>query len=74
MTSEEWSKKIRVESKGKGKGRYYSASCPICAVSYDVDVLNSDAVARVAAIQRITAHITTAHQDRVADAADTKTA
>lgn len=68
MTHKEWTERIRTELKGKGRSQHYTATCPICMVSYEVDVLGSDASARVLATQKIASHIGSAHKDDLTDA------
>lgn len=67
LTYDDWEKKIKVEPEGKAKNRSYRAYCPICMLSYSVDVLGSDSSARVLAFQKISSHLVTAHPDRVLD-------
>jgi hypothetical protein len=52
LSQKEWRDLILAELKGKGRGRYYSAICPICLISYDVDILDKDASARVLAVEK----------------------
>ena len=66
-TYSELAARIETTSNGKGRSRYYTATCPICLVSYDVDVLSSDASARVMTVQRVVSHIRSAHSEEVAD-------
>jgi len=61
----EWRDLIRAELKGKGRNRHCSAICPICLISYDVDILSSDASARALAVGKVASHINSAHQGRV---------
>jgi len=63
LSQKEWRDLILAELKGKGRGRYYSAICPICLISYDVDILDSDASARVLAVEKVASHIKSAHSD-----------
>jgi len=63
LSQNEWRDLILAELKGKGRSRYYSAICPICLVSYDVDILDNDASARVLAVEKVTSHIRSAHSD-----------
>lgn len=65
LTHEEWKKLVAVEAKRNGKVRYYTATCPICMISYDAEVLSSQASARVFASQRVASHILQSHRDRV---------
>ena len=51
LSQKEWRDLILAELKGKGRSRYYSAICPICLISYDVDILGSDASARAVAVE-----------------------
>ena len=54
---------ILAELKNKGRNRYYFAICPICLISYDVDILDNDASARVLAVEKVASHIRSAHSD-----------
>jgi hypothetical protein len=63
----EWRDLIRAELKGKGKNRHCSAACPICHISYDVDILSSDASARALAVGKVASHINSAHADALTD-------
>jgi len=67
LSEKEWRDLILVEPKGKGRrSRYYSAICPICLIGYDVDILSADTSARtfaVEAVEKVAAHIKTAHSD-----------
>jgi hypothetical protein len=63
----EWRDLIRVEFKGKARNRHCSATCPICLVSYDVDILSSDASARTLAVGKVASHISSAHADALTD-------
>jgi hypothetical protein len=63
----EWRDLIRVEFKGKGRNRHCSATCPICLISYDVDILSSDASARALAVGKVASHINSAHPDVLTD-------
>jgi hypothetical protein len=63
LSHKEWRDLILAEFKGKGRGRYYSAICPICLISYDVDILSSDASARALAVDKVASHIKNAHSD-----------
>jgi hypothetical protein len=59
----EWRDMILAQPKGKGRGRYYSAICPICLISYDVDILSSDTSGRMLAVEKVASHIKNAHSD-----------
>jgi len=59
----EWLGLIRAEPNGRGRSRYYSAVCPICPISYDVDILGTDATARAWAVEKVASHIKNAHAD-----------
>jgi hypothetical protein len=63
----EWRNLIRVEFKGKGKNRHCSATCPICRISYDVDVLSNDASTGRLAVGKVASHINNAHADALTD-------
>jgi hypothetical protein len=63
----EWRGLIRTEFNGKGKNRYCSATCPICLISYDVDILSSDVSSRALAVGKVASHINTAHADALTD-------
>ena len=63
----EWRDLVRVEFKGKGRNRHCSTTCPICLISYDVDVLSSDASARALAVGKVASHINSAHPDMLTD-------
>jgi hypothetical protein len=63
LSQKEWRDLILAELKGKGRDRFYAAICPICLVSYDVDILDSDASARVLAVEKVASHIRSAHSD-----------
>jgi hypothetical protein len=63
LSYKEWRDLILAELKGKGRTRYYSAICPVCLISYDVDILSSDAAARALAVEKVASHINSAHSD-----------
>jgi hypothetical protein len=63
----EWRDLIRAELKGQGGNRQCSATCPICLVSYDVDILSSDASTRALAVGKVASHINSAHADALTD-------
>jgi len=63
LSQKEWRDLILAELKGKARSRYCSAICPICLISYDVDILSSDASARVLAVEKVASHIRSAHSD-----------
>jgi hypothetical protein len=63
LSHKEWRDLVLAEIKGKGRSRYCSAVCPICLVCYDVDILSNDASARALAVEKVIAHIKTAHSD-----------
>ena len=66
LSHKEWRDLILVEPKGKGRGRYYSAICPICLIGYDIDILSADTSARtfgVEGVEKVISHIKTAHRD-----------
>ncbi len=62
-----WRGLIRAELKGKGRNRHCSATCPICLISYDVEVLSSDASTRALAVGKVTSYINSAHLDALTD-------
>jgi hypothetical protein len=63
----EWRGLICAELKGKGKNRQCTATCPICLISYDVDVLSSDISTRALAVGKVASHINSAHSDALTD-------
>jgi len=66
LSHKEWRDLVLVETKGKGRSRYYSAICPICLIGYDVDILSADTSARTfaaEAVEKVISHIKTAHCD-----------
>jgi hypothetical protein len=63
----EWRELIRTEFKGKDRNRHCSATCPICLVSYDVDLLSSELSARALAVGKVVSHINRAHADALTD-------
>jgi len=63
----EWRGLIRPEFKGKGRNRHCSATCPICLISYDVDILSSDASTHALAVGKVASHINSAHADALTD-------
>jgi hypothetical protein len=63
----DWFALIKTEERGKARSRYYEATCPICAASHSVDVLASDASARVMATQKIEGHIRTSHAEEISE-------
>ena len=63
LSHKEWRDLILAELKGKGRSRYYSAICPICLISYDVDILSGHASARALAVEKVASHIKSAHSD-----------
>jgi hypothetical protein len=66
LSHKEWRDLVLVETKGKGRSRYYSAICPICLIGYDVDILSADTSARTfaaEAVEKVASHIKTAHSD-----------
>jgi hypothetical protein len=63
----EWRDLIRAELKGKGRNRHCSATCPICLITYDVDILSSDASATALAVGKVASHINNAHADALTD-------
>ena len=63
----EWRDLIHAELKGEGRDRYCTATCPICLISYNVDILSSDASARTLAVGKVASHINNAHADALTD-------
>jgi hypothetical protein len=66
-SQKEWRDLIRAEFKGKGRNRHCTATCPVCLVSYDVDILSSDPATRALAVGKVASHINSAHADVVTD-------
>jgi hypothetical protein len=67
LSHKEWRDLVRVEFKGKGRNRHCSAICPICLISYDVDILSSDASAHKLAVEKVASHVNSAHADMLTD-------
>jgi len=63
----EWRDLIRTELRGKGRNRQCTATCPICLISYDVDILGRESSARTLAVGKVTSHINSAHADALND-------
>jgi len=63
----EWRRLIRAELKGKGRNQQCTATCPICLISYDVDILGSDVSVRALAVGKVASHISSRHADVLAD-------
>jgi len=63
LSFKEWRDLILAEIKGGGRSRYYSAICPICFISYDVDILSSEAAARALAVEKVASHVKKTHSD-----------
>jgi hypothetical protein len=63
----EWRDLIRTELKGKGRNCHCTATCPICLISYDVEVLSSDASTRALAVGKVASHINSAHVEALTD-------
>ena len=63
----EWRNLIRAEFKGQGRNRQCSATCPICLISYDVDILSSDVSTHALAVGKVASHINSAHADALTD-------
>ena len=66
LTLKEWTEKIAVEAKGGSRSRFYTATCPLCDFSHNVDILASDASARLLATQRVATHVHVAHRTEIA--------
>ena len=67
LSFKEWRDLILAEIKGGRRSRYYSATCPICFISYDVDILGTDASARAWAVEKVVSHVNSAHADALTD-------
>ena len=63
----EWRSLIRSDFKGVGGNRYCTATCPVCLISYDVEILSSDASTRALAVGKVASHINSAHADALND-------
>jgi hypothetical protein len=63
----EWRDLIRIEFKGRGRSRHCSATCPICLISYDVEIPSSDASAHALAVGKVTSYINSAHREALTD-------
>jgi len=63
----QWRDLIRVEFKGRGRNRHCSATCPVCFISYDVEILSSDASARALAVGKVASHFNSVHADMLTD-------
>jgi hypothetical protein len=63
----EWRHLIRAELKGKGRNRQCTATCPICDIGYDVDILGSDVSTRALAVGKVVSHISSAHANALSD-------
>ena len=63
----EWRCLIQAELEGKGTNRQCSATCPICLISYDVEILSSDASTHALAVGKVASHINSAHADALTD-------
>jgi hypothetical protein len=59
LSDEEWRDLILVECQRRGGSRYYSAICPICLITYDVDISSG----RTLAVEKVASHIKNAHSD-----------
>jgi hypothetical protein len=59
LSDKEWRDLILVELKGRGRSRYYSAVCPICLITCDVDISSACALA----VEKVASHIKNAHSD-----------
>ena len=57
LSDKEWRDLILVEYQSRGGRRYYSAICPICLTTYDVDI----SPARTLAVEKVASHIKNAH-------------
>jgi len=63
LSHKEWRALTLTEIKGGGRSRYCSAICPICLISYDVDILGTDTWARAWAAEKVASHIKNVHSD-----------
>jgi len=63
----EWRDLIRAELKGRARNQQCTATCPICLIIYDVDILGSDASSRALAVGKVASHISSAHADSLTD-------
>jgi hypothetical protein len=63
LSHKEWRDLILAEIKGGRRSRYYSAICPICFISYDVDIVGSDTSAHALAVEKVASHIKKTHSD-----------
>ena len=59
LSDKEWRDLILVGPKGRGASRYYSAICPICLITYDVDTSFPSTLA----VEKVASHIKNAHSD-----------
>jgi len=59
LSDKEWRELILVELKGRGGSRYYSAICPICLITYDVDISSN----RTLAVEKVASHIMHGHSE-----------
>jgi hypothetical protein len=66
-TPKQWLDEISTTRNRKGKDSWFTASCPICGYSHDVNLLSSDAVAEIAAKERVLRHIRSNHKELVDD-------
>ena len=58
-SDKEWRDLILVEVNNRGGSRYYSAVCPICLITYEVDIPST----RTLAVEKVASHIKNAHSD-----------
>ena len=59
LSDKEWRDLILVECQSRGGRRYYSAICPICLITYEVDIPST----RTLAVDKVASHIKNAHSD-----------
>ena len=59
LSDKEWRDLILVECHSRGGRRYYSADCPICLITYDVEISST----RALAVEKVASHIKNAHSD-----------
>lgn len=57
---------IEAAERGKGRDRYYEASCPFCPFTETASVLGSDDAAQVAAKGKVLTHVRFVHPKQIA--------
>lgn len=63
----EWRGLIRTDLKGVGGNRYCTATCPICLISYDVEILSNDISTCALAMGKVASHLNITHADAFTD-------